>query len=410
VLAATVLPKVQQHGFEQWSNGSSRSPAANIAQQPVQTAAPPVQRQTIAWNQKEVVEYLEDMKQPELAAFWKAYGTISLSAGAVGGGLGGLSAGMPFAVTLQATPNMTSFDVALEIARRALADKAWTNDGIFQSFRAYVKSIQPAAPRPAPASQSSTSATSQGAWTEAGVIDAFTRKYGNNEDAMRAMILVMSMYTLKHDNKMWFTDYAVDHQKRIIYIATNSDSNLFYRTNENAADQLFQVLSDAMFPLTGLKESWEGMTWRLLGGGGKIAGGAVSAVGGVLLILAPEPTMLTKVGGGGAAVFGANTVVDGATQLFRREGGVNLIGEGFGAYGQYMAGDSGEAAARYWVGWSEVIFDIAGGAGATKLGNVPLRLNQLPAATKASLQRAFLKLAPRAAETYGEQYFKTLAL
>jgi hypothetical protein len=317
---------------------------------------------------------------------------------------------MPFAVTLQASPNMTSFDVALEIARRALADKAWTNDGIFQSFRAYVKSIQPAAPRPAPASQSSTSATSQGAWTEAGVIDAFTRKYGNNEDAMRAMILVMSMYTLKHDNKMWFTDYAVDHQKRIIYIATNSDSNLFYRTNENAADQLFQVLSDAMFPLTGLKESWEGMTWRLLGGGGKIAGGAVSAVGGVLLILAPEPTMLTKVGGGGAAVFGANTVVDGATQLFRREGGVNLIGEGFGAYGQYMAGDSGEAAARYWVGWSEVIFDIAGGAGATKLGNVPLRLNQLPAATKASLQRAFLKLAPRAAETYGEQYFKTLAL
>jgi hypothetical protein len=121
-----------------------------------------------------------------------------------------------------------------------------------------------------------------------------------------------------------------------------------------------------------------------------MAGGTLSVIGGAALMIAPEPA-LTKVGGAGAGVFGANTFVDGASQLFRREGGVNLIGEGFGAYEQYMAGDQGEASARCWIGWSEFLFDLAGGAATTKLGKVPLR--QLPGETKQALQRGYLKLA-----------------
>ncbi len=56
-----------------------------------------------------------------------------------------------------------------------------------------------------------------------------------------------------------------------------------------------------------------------------------------------------------------------------------------------MAGEDGEASARYWIGWSGFLFELAGGTGLTKVGNMPLR--QLPGATRQSLQRAFITLS-----------------
>jgi hypothetical protein len=139
-----------------------------------------------------------------------------------------------------------------------------------------------------------------------------------------------------------------------------------------------------------MKESWEGWGWRQAGGLGMVLGGSLACAGGGALLAAPEPTALTKVGGYGAIVAGGDVVFNGAGQMWSRKGGVSVVRELAGLYGRTIAGAEGEAQSRYWIGWSLFLFDLAGGAGATKIGNVPLR--QLPTTTKAALQDVFLAI------------------
>jgi hypothetical protein len=155
-----------------------------------------------------------------------------------------------------------------------------------------------------------------------------------------------------------------------------------------------------MFPLTGLKETWEGLGWRLAGAGGKMALGVGSIAASVPLWAAPEP--LSKVGAIGALTVGVNTFLDGGSQVFRRAGGINALENAAGQWGQFMAGDEGEATARYYIGWSEFLFDFAAAAGTPKIGNVPLR--QMQPATKEALQRAFVKMTEGTKALWADEF------
>src|SRR5690606_6776888 len=82
----------------------------------------------------------------------------------------------------------------------------------------------------------------KGWWTESDVIRAYAEKYGNDEKSMRALLLIMSQYELKHGTQLWVSETDVDHDKRIIYIAENE--YWWNRDADDAAAQLHQVLSD----------------------------------------------------------------------------------------------------------------------------------------------------------------------
>jgi hypothetical protein len=223
-------------------------------------------------------------------------------------------------------------------------------------------------------------------WSEDGVIITFKNLYKNDEKALRALLLVTSIYTIQQTNSNIWSEWSVDHQNKIIYITGSS----YYsqRSNANAAAELYQILSDEFYQISGMAESWEGWFWRETKGAFQIVLGGVAIGGGALLWAAPEPTTLTKIGGTGAITVGADTIVNGAGQMWSRSGGISPIREMAGLYGRTVAGPEGEAQSRYWMGWSLFLFDIAGAAGVTKIGNVPLR--ELPAATKTALQDVYL--------------------
>ena len=225
-----------------------------------------------------------------------------------------------------------------------------------------------------------------GLWDEAGVIDEYSRLYGNDEKAMTAIFMVMTQYSLGQ-GKYYFDDWGVNHTDKSISIASTAWLG-WERSNTDAAKQLHQVLSDVFYEATGLPETWGGMGRRLGSGALKTIGGVGSCIGGSALLAAPEPTMLTKAGGVGAYAFGSNMTVDGVTQMFNRGGGINLINEGLGAYGQWMAGNEGEAQARFWGSMSELLFTGAGNIGKTNVGNVSIR--QMPVATKAALKKSYI--------------------
>ncbi len=128
--------------------------------------------------------------------------------------------------------------------------------------------------------------------------------------------------------------------------------------------------------------------------------GGLAVAGGTALVLAPDVSGLTKVGGYGAMLAGGDTFVNGAGQFWSRSGGVSPIREVAGLYGRTVSGPEGEAQARYWMGWSLFLFDVAGGLGTTKIGTVPLR--QLPTATKAALQDVYLLIRDKSKDTISQ--------
>ena len=233
-----------------------------------------------------------------------------------------------------------------------------------------------------------------GLWSEKGVIEAFQRKHGDNPKAMEALFLVMlgRGYRLRQ-SMFWYDDWDVDHARKRIEI--NSYAwGLWRRTDENAADQLYQVLADEFYGLTDLPESWGGMGRRVGGGVAKAAGGGLSIGGGVLLGAAPDPTFLTKVGAVGAITFGANTATEGLTQVCRREGGINVIGEVAGAYGQYVGGDEGELYARRAVSVAGFAFELASVGGYSKFARTT-PISRLPAETREAFKRAVARYQAR---------------
>jgi RHS repeat-associated protein len=239
-----------------------------------------------------------------------------------------------------------------------------------------------------------------GLWSEEGVIKAFTEQHGDDEKLMKTMLAVLSTYKLEQWTETSVDAWKVDHENRTIYIGQNS-FGFWTRSDSRAAVNLYEILSDEFYPIFGLPERWGHIGKRIGGGIANLAIGGLEAVGAASLALAPEPTGLTKVGAVGAGAVAGNTIVQGATQLFRREGGIDLIDEAAGAYGRVMNGAEGEASARYWIGWSQFFFGAAGAAGTTKLGSLPLR--ELPSATKQALKNAFVAMREKFAQAANSQ-------
>lgn len=111
-----------------------------------------------------------------------------------------------------------------------------------------------------------------------------------------------------------------------------------------------------------------GSTWNRVVGGIQLAGGVLEGVLAVGLLLTPEPTMATKVGGGVLAVHSLDTIVAGARTLWTGEVKHTLTHEA-GAGAARAAGAS-ESTAQ-WVGTGA---DIAASLGPTAAVGVSRRL------------------------------------
>jgi hypothetical protein len=227
-------------------------------------------------------------------------------------------------------------------------------------------------------------------WLEDDVIGAFVAKYRDDTQAVFALVKILEGYGLVHGltlsplNSWW-----VDHEHHLIVITP--------RSNASAADKLYQVLASSEFyQITGLPETWQGATRRIAGGVIKGISGAIAVGGGILLWATPDPSVLTKIGGSGACVFGLNAFTEGATQTWRRQGGINVAGKVADSYQEWLAGDvPGEwwLQSRTFVGFSEVCFDAASvGAYSKFLRTTPLR--KLPSKTASAIRAAYWGRAP----------------
>jgi hypothetical protein len=167
--------------------------------------------------------------------------------------------------------------------------------------------------------------------SSAEIVQVILDQYRDNANLQNALIMMLQSYKVVTADA-WWSDYWIDHEKRIVYV---SDSNNFYTRD---AASIVRELSgairddDQFYQMFGLDESWEGFSSRIGFGLLEAGGGALSVVGGALLIVAPEPTMLTKAGGGMAVTFGTNSVVAGVSSLTGRESRVDVIGSGLEKY------------------------------------------------------------------------------
>ncbi len=232
-----------------------------------------------------------------------------------------------------------------------------------------------------------------GTYTVPGMFNEFMRMYGNDKEVLAAAVTVLSYYKLddSYHGGIWSQDFKVDHEKKILRIS--QDDNYFgTRSDTNAAEQLHQIIRDKFGREFGLGRSWGGIAGDAVEGSLKTVGAGFSIAGGGALLAVPEPTLLTKVGGGGAIAFGWSLGTEGLTQIAGAgpEGGFNPIIEAAGAYGNAVGGAEGEKLARGGFGVASFAFNMAGALGSTKFANAPI--TQLPAATKEGLANAYSRL------------------
>lgn len=83
--------------------------------------------------------------------------------------------------------------------------------------------------------------------------------------------------------------------------------------------------------------------WTRAWGGAKLIFGGLEALGAGALLLAPEPTMVTKVGGVALGAHGADTMQSGARQLWTGQDTRTLTSEGSAALAQVLGVDEGTA-------------------------------------------------------------------
>ncbi len=207
-----------------------------------------------------------------------------------------------------------------------------------------------------------------GLLTVEGLITEYRKKYQTDLVAIRALELVLSEYEVRAASH-WFDDWSVDHHEKVIYIADTIWFDL-ERSNENGAFQLYQALSEEFYKTTDLPETVGSFARRMTWGSAQWAGGLVSFLAGSALIGAPEPTLLTKIGGGMAIVFGTNTMFMGTSNLLRRGGGVDLIGEAADYYQIQVAGslsDDWRLNSRTWVTFGGFVAEVGGVASTSKV-------------------------------------------
>ena len=155
--------------------------------------------------------------------------------------------------------------------------------------------------------------------------------YRDNAAMQNALIMVLQSYQVVSSDA-WWSDYWIDHENRKINVS--STKYLGVRSADNIVGELEGAIRDdqQFYKMFGLWESWEGMSSRIGFGLVETVGGGLSVLGGVLLVVAPEPTMLTKAGGGIAVTFGSNAVVSGISSFGGRETRVDIIGSGLEKY------------------------------------------------------------------------------
>ena len=198
--------------------------------------------------------------------------------------------------------------------------------------------------------------------SSAEIVQVILDQYKNNADLQNALIMMLQSYKVVTADA-WWSDYWIDHEKRIVYV---SDSNNFYTRD---AASIVRELSgairddDQFYQMFGLDESWEGFSSRIGFGLLEAGGGALSVVGGALLIVAPEPTMLTKAGGGMAVTFGTNSVVAGVSSLAGRESRVDVIGSGLE---QYYDATGVDQDLRAWGHGALLVSNVASGFSGVK--------------------------------------------
>jgi len=199
-----------------------------------------------------------------------------------------------------------------------------------------------------------------GLWDEEGVKKAYNKKYANDPKKIKALEKFFDVGFRLEQGDFYAHDYYPDFKRKRLAIAS-SEWLGWEMSNENAASQLLQALSDDFFKLTDLPETWGGMGSRVSLGAGQAVGGLISTVGGTALLLTPEPTCATKVGGVLAIGYGVDSMVDGATSIFNRSGGWSPITEAAGCYGELVAGKKGRESAEFWANLSKVPGGFIGG-------------------------------------------------
>ena len=218
----------------------------------------------------------------------------------------------------------------------------------------------------------------KGLWTEEGVINAFAKKYGDDDKAMIALFTVMSYFKLEQAD-FALDDYdAPNFEKGTIPIAKSVWAGS-ERSDENAAKQLYDVMLD-YFPEFDLSRHGYRLAWDIPVGAGKTVVGAVGTVGlGAVALVDPEPA--TKIAAGGGAVVSASFTAEGFTQVFGigPAGGWNPLQEAAGWYGRTVGGPEGELWARRGMGVAQFALGMAGGMARSSLGGAKFSLRNLRA-------------------------------
>ncbi len=150
------------------------------------------------------------------------------------------------------------------------------------------------------------------------IVQVIIDRYKDNADLQNALIMMLQNYQVVAADA-WWNDYWIDHDNRKFYVSATKYFGT--RSAESIVGELAGAVRDdaEFYKMFGLWELWEGMSSRIGFGIVETVGGGLSVVGGVLLAVAPEPTMLTKAGGGMAVTFGANSVVSGVSSFGGRE-------------------------------------------------------------------------------------------
>jgi hypothetical protein len=215
-----------------------------------------------------------------------------------------------------------------------------------------------------------------GLWTEEGVVRAYERVFKDSPEAMAALFIVLSHFELEQAD-YWADDYGPpDFERGVIPIARTAWFGS-ERSNENAADQLYEVMW-RYFPELGLPRTWSRLAYDLPVGATKTAIGGVGAVVlGAGAVVDPEP--VTKVAAAGGAVVSADFAVEGVTQMIGTggAGGISLIQEAAGWYGRTVAGEEGEITARRAMGVAQFAFGLAGGLTKSNIGTTKFQSKNL---------------------------------
>ena len=205
--------------------------------------------------------------------------------------------------------------------------------------------------------------------SSAEIVQAVMEEYSESEpEVANAIILALQeFHVILADS--WFTNHWVNLEHQWILISSKDDGE--DRNATSIAFELRQVVSNhpAFYQMFGLPETEEGISWRYWYASLETGEGIGTIVGSFALFLAPEPTLLTKAGGGIAFGHGTNRLWAGVSSFFGRDTRVDHFAEWLEAYYNAMGVDED----LRWIGHaglttSEFAVDFASMAALFRVG------------------------------------------